>query len=43
VCSGNGVRRVQCIQRAIRNQFGLEPTLRPDREEAACGCAKLSK
>lgn len=43
ICSGNGVRRVQCIQRAIRNQFGLEPTLRPDREEAACGCAKLSK
>ena len=42
ICSGNGVRRVQCIQRAIQNQFGLAPTLRPDREEAACGCAKLS-
>ena len=42
VCSGNGVRRVQCVRRAIRGQFRLEPTLRPDREEAACGCARLS-
>jgi len=43
VCSGNGVRKVHCVQRAIRKQFKLDPFLRPGREEAACGCAKLSE
>ncbi len=41
--SGNGLRRVQCIQRAVRNLFPQKLVLTESREEAACGAARLTK
>lgn len=40
--SGNGVRKVHCIQKVIRREFPQELILTDHREEAACGAAKLA-
>ena len=38
--SGNAVRKLKCIQKAIRREFGLPLQLSKTREEAASGVAK---
>ncbi len=38
--SGNGIRKVHCIQAVIRREFPQKLILTDSREEAACGAAK---
>ena len=40
--SGNGIRKVQTVQAAIRQQFSQDFELTDTQEEAACGAAKLA-
>ncbi len=40
--SGNGIRKVHCIQEIIRREFPQKLILTDSREEAACGAAKLA-
>ncbi len=40
--SGNGIRRIRSLQKQVERMLHLELCLRPDREEAACGCARLA-
>ena len=40
--SGNGIRRIQCIQKLIKQKFQQEFELLDTEEEAACGAAVLA-